>query len=72
MNDKKLQRINELARKSKSAGLTEAEKAEQAALRDEYREGFRRSMTAALDSCVIVDEDGNREAVRDRVKRDEE
>ena len=37
MEQKKIDRINELSRKSKTPeGLTEAEKAEQAALRAEY------------------------------------
>ncbi len=37
MDQKKIDRINELARKSKAEGLTEAEKAEQTELRNEYR-----------------------------------
>ena len=36
MTNEKIARINELARKSKTTGLTEAEKAEQQALRQEY------------------------------------
>ncbi|MDE5619681.1 MAG: DUF896 domain-containing protein, partial [Ruminococcus sp.] len=36
MNQKKIDRINELSRKSKAEGLTEEEKAEQTALRNEY------------------------------------
>ncbi|MEJ1715123.1 DUF896 domain-containing protein, partial [Escherichia coli] len=39
MNEKKIQRINELARKKKTVGLTGAEKVEQAELRKEYIEG---------------------------------
>ena len=38
MNQKKIDRINELAHKSKNIGLTEEEKAEQTALRNEYRQ----------------------------------
>ena len=40
MNEKKIQRINELARKKKTVGLTGAEKVEQAELRKEYIEGI--------------------------------
>ena len=41
MTDEKIQRINELARKSKTPeGLTEAEKAEQLKLRNEYRQSI--------------------------------
>ena len=36
MNEEKIQRINELYRKSKEAGLTDAEKEEQQTLRQEY------------------------------------
>ncbi len=44
----KMNRINELAKKSKAEGLTDAEKAEQKVLREEYlakfREGFRQQL----------------------------
>ena len=39
MTEEKIARINALAKKSKTAGLTEAEKAEQQALRQEYQIG---------------------------------
>jgi uncharacterized protein YnzC (UPF0291/DUF896 family) len=66
MNEKKIARINELARKSKTIGLSATEKSEQEQLRNEYRAGFRRNFENILDNCVIVDEEGNREYVRDR------
>lgn len=59
MEQSKIDRINELARKSKSVGLTDEERTEQQALRDEYRAAFRRSLTASLDNTVLVDEKGN-------------
>ena len=43
MTDEKIARINELAKKAKAEGLSEAEKAEQKALREEYIAGFRKS-----------------------------
>ena len=52
-------RINELARKSKTVGLTEEEKAEQARLRDEFRAAFRRNFGFQLDNTTFVDEKGN-------------
>ncbi|MBQ5841506.1 MAG: DUF896 domain-containing protein [Clostridia bacterium] len=60
MTDEKIQRINFLARKSKTEGLTPEELEEQKALRAEYIAGFRASLTAQLDNTVIVDSDGNR------------
>ncbi|MBP1933686.1 DUF896 domain-containing protein [Ammoniphilus resinae] len=55
----KIQRINQLARKSKTDGLTPSEKKEQDALRKEYVQAVRNSLKANLDSLKIVDEDGN-------------
>ena len=64
MEQKKIDRINELARKSKTAeGLTEEEKAEQAVLRREYIDSFKRSLTGQLDNMYIVDEKGNKTKV---------
>ena len=61
MTQEKINRINELARKSRTAeGLTEAEKAEQAALRNEYREGVIRNLTGQLDNIEIVDKPDNK------------
>lgn len=59
MEQKKIERINFLARKAKAEGLTPAEKNEQQALRAEYIAAYRRSLRAQLDNRVLVDEDGN-------------
>ena len=58
MNEEKIARINELARKSKAEGLTEAERQEQALLRQEFIANFRRNLKAQLDNIDLVDEDG--------------
>ena len=63
MEQSKIDRINELARKKKAEGLTPAEMEEQAALRAEYIAGFRASLTAQLDNTVVVDADGTRHKV---------
>lgn len=55
-----IDRINELARKSRDIGLSEEEKAEQAILRKEYIEGFKNSLKQQLDCTYIVDEKGNK------------
>lgn len=54
-----IDRINELARKAKTIGLTEAEQSEQKQLRDQYRAAFRASLVSTLEQTVIVDEQGN-------------
>ena len=48
MNEEKIKRINELYHKSKSIGLTEAEKAEQQALRKEYLAAIRANIDAQM------------------------
>ncbi len=56
MSPEKINRINELARKSRTAeGLTESEKAEQAALRQEYRDSVKASLVDQLENIEIVD-----------------
>lgn len=59
MTEEKIARINELARKSKTVGLTPEEKAEQAALRKEYLAAIRKSLEAQLDNIYILEEDGS-------------
>lgn len=58
MDEKKIARINELSRKSKAEGLNEAEKKEQADLRREYIESFRRNLKGQLDRIDILETDG--------------
>ncbi len=60
MEQKKIDRINALAKKSREVGLTPEEKEEQAALRAEYVAAFRRNLTATLDNTYLVDEKGNK------------
>jgi uncharacterized protein YnzC (UPF0291/DUF896 family) len=64
----KINRINELARKSKETGLTPEEKAEQAALRQEYLAAFRASLENTLDTITFVDEEGRKTPLRDLKK----
>lgn len=54
-----LKRINELARKSKSVGLSEEEKEEQNKLRQEYIQNFRGNFKETLMNVKVVDQMGN-------------
>lgn len=60
MADFNVDRINELANKSKTIGLTQEEKDEQQLLRKAYIESFRSNMRQTLDQVYIVDEKGNK------------
>ncbi len=64
MEQKKIDRINELARKSKTTGLTEAEKAEQTELRNEYRRAVTGNLAATLENTYIMTPDGKKTKVR--------
>ena len=64
MEKHKLDRINELAKKSKQEPLTDAEKAEQVELRQEYINEIRASFGAMLDNTVIEYPDGSRKSLK--------
>ncbi|MBE6845944.1 MAG: DUF896 domain-containing protein [Ruminococcus sp.] len=66
MEQKKIDRINFLARKSRTEELTPEEKEEQAALRQEYRDSFVRSLSAQLENTYIVNPDGSKKKVSRR------
>ena len=59
LDPKKIERINELARKKKTVGLTQVEQDEQFLLRQEYLESFRGGMRNHIEGLKIVDEEGN-------------
>ncbi len=66
MEQKKLDRINFLARKSRTEELTPEEKEEQAVLRQEYRDSFVRSLSSQLENTVIIEPDGSKRKVKKR------
>ena len=68
MEEAKIARINELARKSKVTALTPEELAEQRALREEYIAAYRASLRGTLDSTVVERPDGSREPLRPKKK----
>ncbi len=59
MDQKRIERINELYHKSQDIGLTEEEKEEQAALRKAYIEAVRASLRGTLNSVSIMEQDGS-------------
>ena len=69
MTQEKIDRINALARKAKAEGLTEEEKAEQAALRREYIDSFKASLVGQLENTYVVRPDGSKEKLTDTVKK---
>ena len=64
MMQKTIARINELAAKAKTEGLTPEELVERDQLRREYIAAIRRNLTAQLDNTYIVDEQGNKRPLR--------
>lgn len=71
MDQNRINRINELARKSKTVGLTPEEKQEQQRLRNEYINEFRNSLKSTLDSIVIMDEKGNKRPLKQKTNTTE-
>ena len=59
MDNTKIDRINTLAHKAESVGLTEEEKKEQAELRQEYLAAVRQNLKAQLDNIDIKEKDGS-------------
>lgn len=63
MTQEKIDRINFLARKQRSEGLTEEEKQEQFVLRREYIDSFKNSLISQLENTYIVEPDGTKRKV---------
>lgn len=59
ITQEKIDRINELYRRSKAEGLTEAEKKEQAELRREYVENVRMNLKSQLNNIDVKNADGS-------------
>lgn len=64
MDQKMIDRINALARKSREEGLNEEEKAEQQKLREAYIQAFRGNLKKQLDNIEVVRPDGTREDLK--------
>ena len=68
VTQEQINRINELARKSKAEGLNEAEKEEQPKLRRIYIDSFKESLVGQLENTYIVDEKGNKKKITRKSK----
>lgn len=69
VTQKDIDRINELARKSKTEGLTDEEKAEQKALRVKYINGFKESLESQLQGITVVEPDGSKHKLEKKLKQ---
>lgn len=59
MDKSRIDRINELYRKSKAEGLSEVEKMEQQILRKEYIDAIKHNLSSQLDNISIQEKDGS-------------
>lgn len=59
MTQEKIQRINELYRKSQAEGLSEAEKKEQDLLRKQYIANVKKNLRNQLNNIDMVNDDGS-------------
>ena len=59
MTQEKIQRINELYRKSQVEGLSEAENKEQDLLRKEYIANVKKNLRDQLNNIDMVNDDGS-------------
>jgi uncharacterized protein YnzC (UPF0291/DUF896 family) len=66
MQEIKIERINQLAKKAKTIGLTEDELIEQKTLRQEYIQAFKKDLKGTLDSIIITDGKGNNTPLKRR------
>lgn len=66
--DERVKRINELAQKSRTVGLTEEEKAEQQRLRQEYVKAFRAGLDGMLDGVFVAGQKGEAIPIKSYMK----
>ncbi len=58
-----IDRINELAKKAKTVGLTDEEAAERDRLRRAYIDGFKASLVGQLENTYILNPDGTKKKI---------
>lgn len=67
--DETIKRINELAHKAKSVGLTDEELTERDKLRRVYIDSWKKSLVSQLENTYLVDENGNERKVERKPKQ---
>lgn len=70
MKQEQIDRINELARKAKTTGLTEEEERERAVLRRAYIDSVLGNLKGQLDHTYILDEQGNKRKLEKKETED--
>ena len=68
LSQEKIDRINELSRKSKTAGISIEEAKEQTKLRQEYLASFRSSMRDTIENVKVIDPEGT-DVTPEKVKK---
>ena len=66
MEQKKIDRINFLAKKKREKGLTPSEALEQQNLRKEYIESYKRSLVSQIESITVLEKDGTKHKLKKR------
>lgn len=64
MDKEQIARINELAKKKRTVGLTEQEEKEQQVLRRQYIDEFKQNLQLTLDNTYIQKPDGSKEKLQ--------
>ncbi len=72
MEKEKIERINQLAHKSKTVGLTIEESVEQDKLRKEYIAAWKQSLVSQLENTYIVTPDGKKTKVKRKSEKEKE
>ncbi len=66
MDEKTVQRINELAAISRKRALTDEEQQERQKLRREYIDGMKASLIGQLNNTYIIRPDGSKEKLTEK------
>ena len=68
ITNEQVERINELARKKKAEGLSEAELEEQARLRRAYLDSVKANFRSQVETIKVIDEKTGEDVTPDKLK----